>query len=190
MMMPHPFDWLSIAAQKRAFVTSFIIMLVVGTVLLRLDQPLRTDAAPNGIVSFELAGDLASARAMVESWDEEARLSAAMSLGIDYLYLLAYSTTIALGCVLVARRFAPRMKMAATLGLALAWPQWLAAALDGVENYALIQLLLGHSEPYLPVVALWCAVPKFVIVFAGLAYLLAGLVVIVADRLTGRAAGG
>ena len=80
----------------------------------------------------------------------------------------------ALGCAVVARGLSWRSARAAALGVGLAWALFAAALLDAVENYALIQLLLGASSEHWAPLAGWCALPKFAIVAAGLVYLLAG----------------
>jgi hypothetical protein len=62
-----------------------------------LDVPLRTDAAPDGIVSFELAGTIGRAGEILASWGtlselgglsifQPARTDLAFSLGLDYLF--------------------------------------------------------------------------------------------------------
>jgi hypothetical protein len=56
----------------------------------------------------------------------------------------------------------------------LAWAQFAAALLDVVENYALIRVLLGTEQAIWPVIARWCAMPKFIIVALGLIYVIAG----------------
>src|SRR5437899_2321809 len=83
-------------------------------------------AAPLGIISFELAGDLATARQMIGSWDEPAREHALLGLGLDFLFLALYSTTIGLACVWAAGVFRTRRWPLAAVGLSLAWGQWLA----------------------------------------------------------------
>jgi hypothetical protein len=101
---------------------------------------------------------------------------AGLNLGFDFLFIVAYPAAIGLGCVWVARALAQRIAFLAAIGVVLAWAQWLAALLDCVENYALIQILLGAQQEVLPVIAAWCAVPKFAIVGVGIAYVLVGAV--------------
>jgi hypothetical protein len=48
--------------------------------------------------------------------------------------------------------------------------------LDAVENYALIGILIKTAPDYFPAIAKWCAIPKFLLVVAGLFYLVAGFV--------------
>jgi hypothetical protein len=149
---------------------------VVMVAMWLIDQPLRTAAAPHGIVSFELAGDVATAQLMLDSWDTRARAAAGLSLGLDYLFLVLYSTTLALACRRIAGRFAARGSALAGIGFALAWGQWIAAACDGVENFALIRMLLDGARAPWPTVAWWFASVKFGLLGLGFAYLLNGLV--------------
>ncbi len=201
MTTRYPFDWLSTSGQKRAFVVLLILTLVVMVSLNALGGPLNTEVAPAGIVSFELAGELALAQSMVESWGPTGQVYAGLNLGLDYLFLVAYSSSIALGCVLVARGlnksdaarpgspdpgrkwgFGNPLRAISDAGVLLAWAQFGAALLDAVENYALIRVLLGSQQALWPAVARWCAIPKFSIVAAGLAYIGIGAVLAVVAK--------
>ena len=174
MKLRHPFHWLTEVARRRAFLALLVLSLLVMAGMFLLDRPLKTTAAPLGIVSLELAGNQSQAQEILQSWGPQQQTYAGLSLGLDYLYLLSYSSTISLGCVLVARRLANRAAKFSSAGVFLSWTQAAAALLDAVENYALIRLLLGAQEELWPTLAWWCAVPKFVIVALGLVYLLVG----------------
>ncbi len=197
----NPFHWLSTSGQKRAFVVLLALTLVVMVSLNALGRPLNTEAAPLGIVSFELAGELSLAQSMVESWGPTGQVYAGLNLGLDYLFIVAYSSTIALGCALVAGRlsrsnsarpgsgdpgqkrgFGNPLRAISDVGVLLAWAQFGAALLDAMENYALIQILLGSQQELWPVVARWCAIPKFSIVAAGMVYVGVGVVLGVATK--------
>lgn len=143
------------------------VMQVVG-------GPLQTAAAPAGIVSFEFAGTLERAQQMLASWGQEQQVRAGLSLGLDYLFLLLYSTAIALASFRVAAGWRPHRPLLATAGVWIGWGQWLAAALDAVENVALIALLLGSQSATWAPLAWGCAAAKFAIVGAGLLYVLLG----------------
>lgn len=153
----------------RLAVATAIVMTAMGLI----DRPLRSAATPYGIVSFELAGDVPTAQAMLDAWSPRARIAAGFSLGLDYLFLALYSTMLALAC----RRVAARARHAGAAALAgfggvVAWGQWVAGAADGVENVALIRMLLdGVADPW-PAVAWWFAALKFGLLGVGLAYLL------------------
>ncbi len=182
-MIPQPpFVWLSPSGQKRAFPALLILTLAVMVGMSMLDAPLCTEVSPHGIVSFELAGDLSHARTIVGAWGETGRIYAGLSLGLDYLYLVAYASCIALGCAWVARGFLEWAPGLSAAGALLAWAQVGAALLDAVENYALIQVLLGSQQLIWPVLGRGCAIPKFLIVAAGLIYMVAGAAVVVIQR--------
>ncbi len=178
----HPFAWLSEPGQTRACAVAALLAIVVMVNLQIVGAPLQTEAAPSGIISFELAGDLPAAQAILASWNAQAKIQAGLSLGADYLFMLVYATAIGLGCVLVARLFASRSPTLAFVGGFLAWAQWGAAALDALENYALIRLLLGSVQAYWPAMAKWCAIPKFALVAAGLLYAVLGALVAMVPR--------
>ena len=163
MISRHPFKWLPASEQKWAFLVLLALTLAVMVSLNALDRPLKTEAAPADIISFEFAGDLATAQDILESWGPRGRVRAGVSLGLDYLYLVAYASCIALGCVLVARGVAGPVPFLAGVGVLLSWALFAAALLDAVENFALFQLLFGSRSEAWPAVARWCALPKFVI---------------------------
>lgn len=165
-----PFSGLSRRAHRRAFVLATAATLAVGAGLAGVGAPLATESAPRGIVSLELAGDLETAEGILASWDREQRVRAGISVGADFLFLLAYPLALALACAGVAGRLGARAPRAAALGAWLAWGQALAGALDAAENWALIELLLGSRATVWPALAAGCAVPKFALVAAGLAY--------------------
>ncbi|WP_437931473.1 hypothetical protein WMF37_20185 [Sorangium sp. So ce291] len=135
---------------------------------------LRTGAAPWGIVSFELAGTRERVRRILDSWDEDARVSAAFSVGIDYLIIIAYANGLALDCVMGADALKKRGLPGAGLGAPLAWGQWLAGLLDATENGALLGILRGSDQALWPALARGCAQVKFCLVGAGVAYALLG----------------
>ena len=176
MATRHPSNWLSTSEQKRAFVALLVLTIAVMASLNDLGRPLHNEEAPLGIISFQLAGKLSLARSMVESWGQRGRVYAGLNLGLDYLFLAAYSSCISLGCVLVGRSLSPRVASLSLLGVLLAWAQFGAGLLDAVENYAPIQVLLGAQQAFWPVLARCCAIPKFLIVAAGLVYVAFGAV--------------
>ncbi len=175
MKIQHPFGWISVKAQQWAFVILLLLTLILMLSLQVLDAPLKTEAAPLGIISFELAGELSLAQEMIASWGPQGQVYAGLSLGLDYLFLVAYAGAIALGCVLVGRSLSKRLPTMASLGVLLAWGQIGAALLDAVENYSLILILMGSEQEIWALIAKWSALPKFAIVIAGILYVFLGL---------------
>ncbi|MBF0259331.1 MAG: hypothetical protein HQK62_10915 [Desulfamplus sp.] len=181
MKLLHPFEWLSHNAQKRAFIALAILTVVLMASLQILGMPLITKSAPYGIVSFEFAGDQIQAQKIVESWklkDQvyagKGQVYAGLNLGLDYLFLVIYSSCIGLGCVLISQKFVNQTGFLFSTGICLAWGQVVAALLDSLENYALIQVILGSMKEFWPVMALWCASLKFILIALGIVYLVAG----------------
>lgn len=170
MIQSSPYHWLSPTRQNRLFIFFFILTVILMAALQILDGPLRTDAAPNGIVSYEFAGDLITAQQIIQSWGIAGLAYAGLSLGLDFLFMAVYPIAIGLGCVMVGRRWLP------ALGNLLAWGLLAAGLLDAVENIALIQILLGAVTELWPTLARWSAIPKFTLVAAGLFFVLLGAV--------------
>jgi hypothetical protein len=136
-----------------------------------LNAPLITSAAPGGIVTFELAGDIKPAAEILGSWDSRAQLFAAFGLGLDYLFMPAYALALSRGILLSAGRHAGAF---AKLGAWLGCGALIAPLFDAVENFALWQFMLGDFQALWPRLAATCATVKFALLLAGLAYALIG----------------
>ncbi len=174
--IPDPFKKLSNSALRPALILFLFLSLMLLSAMSLLDKNLKTAAAPRGIISFELAGDLERGNRILASWQTEGKIRAALSLGLDYLFLIVYALFISLACVLIGRRSGPKYRLWAYWGFVLGWGQLLAALLDAIENFALIRLILGSPRDVWPIIARWCAIVKFSIVGAGLAYILIGAI--------------
>ena len=184
--MRHPFQSIKASSRSRIFWFLLAAAVLLTVIMNWISQPLITPAAPYGIVSFELAGTAARSHLIIASWDKIARLYAAFGLGLDYLYMVVYSFTIGLGCILAAEALYRGKFPLGSFGALLAWGLWLAALLDALENIALaVQLLEQGSSPW-PLVALVCASAKFSLIFLGLVYAFYGLAMHAAARLTRR----
>ncbi len=155
------------------------LAVALTAVLQVIGAPLKTAAAPGGILTYEFAGSVANAKAIIASWDARAQVYAGLSLGLDFLYPPVYAAAIGLAC-LVAAPHLPGFGQSLARGLSRAI--WLAAALDYVENIALIQLLLGSSHSLWPPLAWICAAIKFAIVLAGILVALVGGVLVLVRR--------
>ena len=172
--MPDPFNWLPKSAQRSALLILFLLSVTLLAGMRSLDQSMITDVSPRGIVSFELAGNIKQAKQILREWGPEGKVYAALSLGLDYLFLIVYALFISLACVLIARYFSLRIAFLAIWGFVLGWGQFFAALLDAIENLALINLILYSQREFWPIIARWCAIVKFGIVGAGLFYILTG----------------
>jgi len=183
--MKQPLDFLPNATRKPLFLALLIWSLVLFAVMQVLNAPLKTSAAPAGIVSFELAGTVEKARLILSSWDEHYNpilgysvveffippLYAAFGLGFDYLFMPSYALAIALGVLLAAGR---HRGWFASFGAWLGWGALVAALCDAVENIALFKLLLNNLVYPWPQAAAVSATIKFALILLGILYALIG----------------
>lgn len=174
MFNTHPYQRIPSKRRGAVFFSCLALTLALMFVLLRIDAPLKTAAAPQGIVSYELAGSIDGAQRILDSWNPTAQLYAAFSLGLDTLYMPAYAIAIGLACVWAAELWSKRRSPSAAVGVGLAWGLLVAALCDAIENIALVTMLLsGVREPW-PAVAFGCAALKFALIGGGLVYVLIG----------------
>ena len=177
-MRSSPFSWINEQAKVWVFIALLLFTLALTVGLSIQGRRLRTPAAPQGIISFELAGTRAAADRIGDSWSPpqgDVRGDAFLSLGVDYLYLFLYPLTISLACHLSARtdaRFAGRTWI---VGAILSWVVLAATPLDATENYALIKVLKS---------AKWCAILKFGLIFIGTGYVTAWILLELIRKLT------
>ena len=171
--MSHPLDFIPASAYKKTFFPLLALTLVLVGVFQLLNAPLRTPAAPNGIVSFELAGTPQKAESILQSWDSRAQLFAAFSLGIDYLFIFSYGLTISLGILMAGAKHGGKF---AQLGALLGWGILLAGLLDAIENLALWRTLIGAGTDTCPTIAASSATIKFALILFALGFALTGWV--------------
>lgn len=143
--------------------------------LLVMNQPLKTASAPQGMLSFQLAGTAQQAQAILASWQPNNVSLAQASLWVDFLFIAAYLAVL----LQLTRRFSldrpgVREKIIAK------WVRLLfivAGTSDVIENIA----LLNNFNP--PDNSLSVAASMFSLLkFTGLLLGLAGLIIIRAAR--------
>lgn len=135
--------------------------MLCSVALAALDPFLRTPLTPHGIFSFEFVGSLAQAQDAMAAWGPQGQVAVGIGLGLDYLYLLIYGALVYLLLVQQAE------------GMQRVSPLWarylrLLAALvpvvvlcDAIENFALIQIVLGSQQSFWAPLAFGCASLKF-----------------------------
>ncbi len=174
---------LPVLRRSLVFGVSALASMVLMLLLNLTGSSLTTSVAPMGIVSYELAGSVEKATAILASWDAAAQRAAAFNLGLDYLFMLAYGLAFSLACWMAGDALRARGWPLASLAGPLATGAWLAAAFDAVENFALTSMLLvGAASAPWPEIARVCAWLKFTLLFLGLVYAFYGLVVKLAFR--------
>ena len=150
------------------------ILVIIGMQI--SGGPLVTEAAPGGIITFELIGTFEGSQSIINSWQGRTMTYAGINMGLDFLFLTLYGITIALGCLLISERLPVQWEKLKQVGTWLAAGVLFAAFLDIIENIALIRLLVGSQNEILPVMAKWAAIPKFFLVLLSLVYVLGGLI--------------
>jgi len=169
-------DWAKeLAALPKTLKTTLVVALVLLIALLLINQPLQTGSAPQGIVSFQMAGTADQAHAILRSWRSDGILWAQVSLWLDFLFIPTY----VLALVQLTRHFT-RDRPGVRERMIARWIRTLfvAAGLsDATENI----LLLSNFNPPTDAVSLSatiCALIKY----TGLTLGIAGLVIIRAAR--------
>lgn len=181
--MNHPLN--ALGTKKGLYLgVMFLLTLAMMVIMNLIGAPLINETAPLGIISYEFAGDVPTAQAIIDSWHPDAQMSASLSLGLDYLFLVVYSSAIALGCLWSGELLRQINWPLGGIAVLLAWLLWFAAIADAIENYALIRMLFDSVVSPLPEVAMISAGIKFGLIFAGLVYFMYGLVSWITTRLT------
>jgi hypothetical protein len=154
---PDPFAWIAPDAARAVSRAAGLAALVLIVTIQVLTPTLRTEAAPLGIVSLQLATSQTSAAGMVASWDGRPLVIAAFSHGLDTVLPFAY----AIGIGAAARVRAQRSRAAVPAARLAAWSAIVAASLDLVENTAMAITLLSGASWASVIVTLAAAVPKW-----------------------------
>ncbi len=169
--MTHPLEWIPKEKRMPIFYALLALTLILLLVFQGLDAPLKTSVSPAGIVSFELAGRASKAESILASWDTRAQLYAAFGLGLDYLFMVAYASTLSLAALLVGEKHGGAF---ASLAPRVAWGAFAAAILDAVENLALWRILTHQAMSTCAPLAAFCASLKFTLVILALLFALVG----------------
>ena len=138
-MSAGPWGWVVEGARARVLAVLVGFAVALTAWLGVLGDPLVTDVAPAGIVTFELAKSAQGAEAVLASWDGPAREAAMLVQGVDSLYLLVYPAGFSLAALLLGARLGGRWR---STGLALSWIMLAAAPLDANDNLLQVSLLL------------------------------------------------
>lgn len=154
------------------FLGSLIVTLAVGAWALDVIEGM----GDVGIIEFELARTEEKASEFYGELGEGGRDAAKDSLYIDFLYLVLYAFTYAMGCLIVAARAAERgMTKLASWGRPLAIGAVLGACCDAIENLALLRVLDGHTDQPWPGIAFSFASVKFLLLTVAGLYAIVGL---------------
>lgn len=176
-MPKHPLErWFDVSLApvfRVSLVLSLLLMIGIGLA----GADLRVPSAPLGILSFELAGADGVA-ALLAGWSDTQCRDAMLLQGLDYAFLVAYSSALASAALLLGRRHAPTRPRLSALARPMAWALTFAGLADAVENTPMTLMLhTGVPDPTGATISLVFASTKFVLLGLGIAYVLTALAV-------------
>jgi hypothetical protein len=158
--------WLWIAGAATAS-----LFFVLGAIDIRIQ-----DTGGPGILEFEFSASEERVAETVVEWGDQGTDDARLSLWLDYAFMLAYASFLALSVAAV--RDASRRRGwdgLAAVGAVLVFFPPAAAAFDALENAGLLVALDGNGGDLAPLLAAICAGIKFALIVTAIAYLLGTL---------------
>lgn len=170
-MLASPFSKFKKATKNKLSLILLIATFISLFCMLYFDSFLKNEVAKNGIVSFQLAGDLQTTKTILNSWNSKAKIYAGLSLGYDFLFLMLYPLLIALFIHLLNEKLWKKSSFY-NIGIILIYALFFAAVFDLIENIALIQLLLGNLQQLSVSIAYYLAMAKFIILLLAILYIL------------------
>jgi len=129
-------------------------------------QPL----ASGEIVRFELAKDLSVADRIIQEWITYAKLNRAIvSIYLDFLFILLYTSGLAVTCVFLGRLTGHEILMRA--GKFFTYLLIIAGICDVIENIAMLKSLQGTATRWSVLLAYDMATTKFSIVILSILFI-------------------
>ena len=181
-MSVSPFSKFATQFEKKGIF--MLLPLLIGLILVMhyFDTFLVNIICKNGIVSFELAKDLNTSAAILHSWNEQAKIAAGLSMGFDFLFLITYSSFIALLIYKLNRRLW-KVHSFYCVGNILIWSTLVMGLADSIENIALIKLLLGDLQQHWSSIAYYFAMLKFSILLICVLYIVCNSVYLLVKKI-------
>ena len=174
-MFVSPFLKLTIKQQQKlTYLLLFSVVLCI-IILKYFDSYLINDVCKNGIISFELVKTVACAQAFLDSWNQTAKIVAGLSLGFDFLFPIVYASFLALLVHILNVKIWTN-KPFFKFGNVLIWTLYLAAIFDFIENFSLIQILLGNVTSFYTNAAYYFASVKFLLLLVSILYIFANFI--------------
>lgn len=164
------------------------------------DNLLKTPEARQGIGSLERAGSIDEAQKIIASWNQMAperrtpreienanflariisndgrmlTSVAKRSLVFDLFFILFYTSTLAVACLLAATEIAVRRRNSesrlVSLGIRLAYLQVVTGSMDVLENLGLWRMLENSTSAFWPRLAYACSIAKYALIIISLLY--------------------
>lgn len=179
---PQPFTEAGLREKKKNLPILLFITLILMGIMITLDRHLVSfSSTPEkyGIVSLELARTPEKANAIIDSWGNNGKGIALFSLGLDYLFIAAYTATLWLFCRFFAQNLREKNEFLSKTGNFLSWLVILAGILDVIENQLLLIMLLSEPSDMATATATLAASGKFTLLLITGIYLFACIVTVI-----------
>jgi hypothetical protein len=86
---PRP-TWLPNLPMRLPMKISMVLAIALLITMTVVNQPLQTAAAPQGLISFQLAGSAEQTHAILLSWPRDTLTLAKLALWLDFLFVVTY----------------------------------------------------------------------------------------------------
>ena len=156
-----------------------VVLVVLIALTFIVGRQTKQDLYVFPMNALELAPNTKAAWIIIALWKAiDPGLHAAHSLQYwDNYFILCYSTSLALACLIIADWLYSSEARANFHGKLLAGLMLVAGILDYVENYAINKMLDGSVETRWVNMSSWSASIKFALIGTGLIYIISGVVV-------------
>ena len=168
----HPYQKLGAERRSRLLFGLLISTGLLFAAAAYAASPLINDAAPRGLLSYELGGSVDEIKTVLDSWHDGHRIRAGFALGFDFLFMLSLTNFLALAAVHASYRVRSKTRELSRVGPMLAWGQWIAGTLWVAQNLLLFTMLTGPVTSPRPEIVFWCGTVKFSLLGLGLVYVL------------------
>jgi hypothetical protein len=180
-MLTSPFSSLSKKAEKKLTFFLVIATIFIGYFMLFFDSFLTNEVCENGIISFQLAKHVGVSEAILNSWNNQSKISAGLNTGLDFLFLIIYPSLIALLVHKLNRKLWSNHSFY-SIGIIVLFTQFFAALFDAIENIGLTQLLLGNITQFWTSIAYYFAIAKFILLAIGILYIIINFIIFIIKK--------
>ncbi|MDZ4055893.1 MAG: hypothetical protein U1D69_02840, partial [Polynucleobacter sp.] len=167
--------WSKVPEQRHLAVSILLGVCVCLTMIPQLTlgiKILHESLAPNGIVSFELAGTQDQAQKIANAWHQRGVFEVArQSIYWDFLFLLAYGLCLSFLCFIATSAWSG-LSPGRRTGIVLSWGVLIASGLDALENVAMLFMLAEQFIGPAAMLAKAFAINKFILLIVAGVYLL------------------
>jgi hypothetical protein len=149
---------------------SLLGALATASIMQTQGAGFKTDFTPLGIVSLELASNIAQVQQILALWNHHDLL---LNIGLDFLFIPAYTFFFIQSLKITISKH--RLNWLQQLGAKLIVVAYLAAALDSIENLLMLSSMMGHYSAGSICATASIATTKFVGIGFILLYLICSL---------------